>query len=208
MIIETRPRLAELLRKLFAAGRQHKDAVGFVDRLVYNERGDIRSDILRAVILLLEYMRDTPVLPGRHLDVAVSFVVLEENIIFWRVLLDQAAFKHKRLELAVRYDGVKIVYMADHFVHLGMVLFHRAEIAADPVFQRLGLADINNLAAFVLHDVDARQKRKPARLFGQKRKTRIVDCVHLPSKLAGQALKKRAAGRAPVRMSPKSAGND
>ena len=41
--------------------------------------------------------------------------------------------------------------MGDHPAHLVIVVFLRAKILADPVFQRLRLADVDDLAAFIMH---------------------------------------------------------
>ncbi len=97
----------------------------------------------------------------------VALVVLEQDVVFRAVLLDEAAFEHQRLELAVRQDILEILDARDHAAHLRVVVPFRAEILAHPVFQRLGLADVDDLPALVVHQVDAGVQRKAHRLRAQ-----------------------------------------
>ena len=174
MEVEAGASLAELLREPAGAGGQQEGAVHLVDRLVDDEGGDVRPDIGRAVVLPLEDVPDARVGLLRDLDVAVALVVLEQDVIFGGMQLDHAALEHERLEFAVGDDIVEVVDVAHHLVDLGQMLFHRAEIAAHAVFERLGLADIDDVARAVLHDVHARPQRQLVRLFGEVWQTRVI----------------------------------
>ena len=90
------------------------------------------------------------------LDIMIAFVILEQNIIFWIVLFNQAAFQHQGFELAVGHNVVKVVDIFHHLADLFVVFGSGAEIAAHPVGEDLSLAHIDHLAGAVLHQVNAR----------------------------------------------------
>ena len=61
------------------------------------------------------------------------------------MLLDEAAFQNKCFKLTGGHNIFKIPNILYHAVDLGCMFVHTAEIAADTVFQRLCLTDIDNL---------------------------------------------------------------
>ena len=69
--------------------------------------------------------------------------------------LDEGALQHQGLKLGLNHDDIKVVDLAHHgpglFVVPGLIL----KVLAHPVFQRLGLAHVDDLAAGVLHDIHA-----------------------------------------------------
>ena len=73
------------------------------------------------------------------------------------VPLDEGVFQHQGLKLTLGDDDVEVRHLFHHGRHLGQVF--PVEIAADPVFQLLGLAHVDDLALLVEHDVHARQQR-------------------------------------------------
>ena len=71
--------------------------------------------------------------------IMVALIVFEEDVVFGGILLNQAAFEHQGLKLAVGDNGVKIVYLADHAADLGVVVFIRSKILAYPVLSAFAL---------------------------------------------------------------------
>ena len=86
----------------------------------------------------------------------IPLIVFQKNIVFGPVELDEVAFQHQRLKFAVGEDILEVLYIAHHFPDLFLVVLVGAKILAHPVFQSLGLADIDNLPGFVVHNVDTR----------------------------------------------------
>ena len=81
------------------------------------------------------------------------------------VPLDEGVFQHKGLKLTPGDNDVEVAHLIHHGGHLGQVI--PVKIAADTVFQFFGLADIDNLAVLVQHDVHAGQQREAVCLVGQ-----------------------------------------
>ena len=70
--------------------------------------------------------------------------------------LDERAFEHQRLKLRARDDGIKMVDLRHHFTRLRRMRRRILKILADAVLELFGLADIDDRAGLILHDVDAR----------------------------------------------------
>ena len=97
----------------------------------------------------------------------IPFIVLEQDIVFRLMLFNQGAFQQQRLKFRAGDDGFKFVDLRDHFHRFGRVGSQVGKILAHPVFQRLGLADVDDGALGVLHNINAGQQRQQQRLFLQ-----------------------------------------
>lgn len=86
-------------------------------------------------------------------------------MVFGFVQLDERVFEHERFELGLHDDDIEIRNVRNHGRHLRQVL--AAKIARDAVFERFRLADIDDLAVLVEHDVHARQQWEHIGLFAQ-----------------------------------------
>ena len=86
----------------------------------------------------------------------VAFIVLEQDVVFGTVLLDERTLQHQRFKLAAHDDIIEVVDQCDHPPHLGGVVCLRAEILADAVFEFFRFADINDGVGGILHNVHAR----------------------------------------------------
>ena len=95
-----------------------------------------------------------------HLDIAVAFIILEQDVILRRVGLDLAGFQHQRLEFALADDDVKGVGVGDHLADLVVVGHALAEVLAHPDAQPLCLADINDGVRLIPDDINAGQQRQ------------------------------------------------
>ena len=98
-------------------------------------------------------------LSGVHPHEGIALVVLQEDVIVGLVALDEGVFQHQGLKLAAGDDDVEVRHLFHHGGHLGQML--PVEIAADPVFQLLGFAHVDDLAPGVQHDVDPGQQGQP-----------------------------------------------
>ena len=172
--IQARPLLADVLRKIAVAGGQQKDLVDLVHRLLDHISGNVGAEVARPVLERLVAGGDLSVLARANTNIVVSLIVLEQDVVLWGILLDKAALQHQRLKLAGGDDVLEVPDVLHHAVDLGRVLFHAAEVAAHPVFERLGLADIDNLPLFVLHDIDAGLQRQLFDLVAQICKPWVV----------------------------------
>ncbi len=77
-----------------------------------------------------------------HFYIIISLIILEQNVIFWAVVLYEAAFQNKGLKLTVAEDIIKIRNISTILITLILMIILRAEILADSVFECLRLADI------------------------------------------------------------------
>ena len=95
------------------------------------------------------------------LDEQEPFVVAEADVVARLIFLDQLAFQQERLRFAAHGVGVEIVDGLDQGVEF-QVPTHAArgmEISADAFAQIARLADVNDRAEAVLHQVNARLVR-------------------------------------------------
>ena len=159
MVVKARSALTEILRKFTVTGREHKDFVSLLNGTFYIVTALVRADILCTVIILLENIRNFAPLVTAHLNVAVSLVILKQNIILWCVLFNKTALKNKRLKLAVCDNVFKVVNIVNHTAHLFCVVILRAKVLAYTIAQSLCLADINNFSVSRVHNINTGQQR-------------------------------------------------
>ena len=144
-------------RENAGAGGQSEHAVCFFHRLFYRKRTCVRSDVLGAVIAFLQYRLYAGIRLVSHPNIAVPLVVFQQDVILRRVQFYQRTFQHQRFKLAVRYDELIVVDIRYHLPHFRQMVLSAPEIRSHAVVQVLCLADIDYLAALVLHYVDTRR---------------------------------------------------
>ena len=149
--VEAGPPPAKVLGKAPVAVWKLEDLPGRVHGLPNGPEAQVGTHIFGPVFLFLQHRCNPGPAAAADADVAVALVVFEQNIILWLVLLNQAALQHKGLKLAVSQDVLEPVHIGDHFAHFGVVVFFRAKVLAHPVFQGLGLADVDDLSGLVVH---------------------------------------------------------
>ena len=146
--------LADVLRETLIAPGQQKGVHGCLGHFAGRKAGRIGAQILRVVVLLLQGEREAgPGLFG-DLDIAVAFVVLEQDVVFGGVGLDLAGFQHQRLKLALADDDVEREGVGDHLADLVVVGHALPEILADPDAQPLCLANIDDGIGFIPDDIN------------------------------------------------------
>ena len=119
--------------------------------------GAVWAEILRPIVGKLadhRYFRvhRTHVQP----QIGIALVVLEKDVVLGHIPLDQGAFQHQSLKLRGGHNHVEVVDFAYHHSGFGRMGGSVLKILAHPVFQLLGLADINNLVGLIAHDIDPR----------------------------------------------------
>ena len=185
MVVKARSALAEILRKTSVAGREHKNLVSLLNCTFDVITALVRSDILRTVVLFLQDIRKPAPVARAYPDVAVALVVLEQNVVLRRMLFDKTALENQCLKFAVGDDIFKIVNIVNHSAHLFGVIVLRAEVLADTVFESLCLADIYNFSAFIVHNINAGQKRQSHCFFAQFLHFRIHNSPNFKNKKGG-----------------------
>ena len=167
MKIKARALPAEILRKPSPAGRQQKDAVRLLYRLLYHHRGNEWPDVFVVIVSLLQCQPDPGVLLFGYANIVIALVVLQQDIIFRAVQLDETAFQHQRLKLAVGHDVIEVLNLLHHAVDLGQMPLYPAKIGGHAVFQLFRLSHINNLSAPVAHQINPRLQRQRVGFFAQ-----------------------------------------
>ena len=166
MRVEAGP-LSRHLLELIGTGGKFEGGVRHFGHLLHGEGADIRSEILRIVLFLLQLRCDPGIQVLRDTDVREALVVHHQNVVLRPVLLDQGAFQRERFILAVHNDHIEIVHVGDHLRHFGHMVRPFAEVARDAQFQTLGLADVDHFILFVPHDIHAGKFRQIRCLFIQ-----------------------------------------
>ena len=154
--IQARPVLADVPRE---GTRTAFEVQCFTDRINRSSCGaaaHVRTEVPRSVMCRLGDNFEIRVgQRGVQPHIGIAFVVLEQNVVLWLVLLYHRVLEHERFKLAVRDDDIEVVDMADQLARLGVQPFGRLEVVGHAVLQQLGLADVNHLAGLILVHVNA-----------------------------------------------------
>ena len=142
-------------RQFLPARPQGEHAANCVDDLPNRRRADVWAEVLRAVLL-------HPPGEGQARErlfqvdaqVRIMLIVLEKDVVVRFMQLDEVAFEAQRFEVAVAQENVEVVDVGNHGGDFRRVL-RVAEVGADAVFEVDRLADVDNRAVFVLHQVAA-----------------------------------------------------
>ena len=149
-----------LQRQLLAAGAQGKYAAHRLDHLADRRRADVGPEVLHAVLGLGALGHAAGQFkPGEGLlqvdtQIRIMLVILEEDVVVGFVQLDEVALQAQGLQVGGAQEDVEIVNVGDHRGHLGGML-GVTEIGAHPVFEVHRLADVDDRALRVLHEVAA-----------------------------------------------------
>ena len=98
MKIQTRSCFSEILRELTVASRQIEDLPNLFDRFPHDKPAHIRPDQQPVILRFLHNCLDTRVLLVSDMDIMIPFIIHQQNVVFWAVVLNQRAFQHQRLE--------------------------------------------------------------------------------------------------------------
>ena len=95
-----------------------------------------------------------------HLDIWIAFVILEPNVVFGPVLLDEVHLQDEGLEFGTDQNPLDIGNLAHEAAGFAVVTSVSVKVGPHAVLQADGLADVDNHAIGVLHQVTARFCRK------------------------------------------------
>lgn len=141
--IEAGPVPPHIPRKNTVAGGKLENTVDLVHRLLHRHGTHIGTQIPGAVVGQLPRFRNPGIGRRRNSDIVIALAVLQQNVVFGRILLDQRTFQYQRFKLAVRDDVVKMIHLPHHAAHLLRMVGIRPKILTHPVFQRFGFADVD-----------------------------------------------------------------
>ena len=131
--IQTGSIFMPLLRKIFFTAWQFKNVQSLLNSFVNISRTRIWANIRCPIILnLLNIINFRPFLIG-DFYIIIAFVILQKNIIFRWILLNQTAFQNQRLELTVSQNIVEIIHIRNHFLNFFFVIFLWAKILTNPI---------------------------------------------------------------------------
>src|SRR3954451_7620650 len=148
------------------AGAEEEDLAQKVQRAAYalGVRVGAEVDAVAAVALARE-VNPRELLVHRDGDERIGLVVAQADVEARAVLLDEVLLGQQRLGLGGDEDELDRVDRVDHLV--GAARDRIGEVAGDAFAQRLGLADVDDLALGVAEQVDARPVRQRLALLGE-----------------------------------------
>ena len=143
------------LRLRAAAGAQRQIALDEAQQRAHLADAHVRADIDRAVVHLDARHDDARMLLRRYLDICVALVHLEVDVEERLIKLDEPVFEDERLDLRLGAHRRDVAYRLDELVQPRRGV-RVAEVRRYALAQRLRLADVDNLAVLVAHQIDAR----------------------------------------------------
>ena len=143
----------------------------------------IRAEIFRAVVFEFTNEVDRRIrLFHIYTQERIRLVVFEENIVSRLMLFYEIILRHKRVDFARANDIAEVVDVFKHRRNLCRAVCEVDKIGAEPVFQMLRLADVNNFAVFVQHKVYAGIHRHVFQFFLKINHTAIITNSRAKSK--------------------------
>ena len=143
MKIQARSVLADIPRKLFAAGGQSHRLGNDIDYLPRHAPAAVRPEVFRTVLSRLVCYIKFRVL---RIDIKpyewIALVILQKYIVMRLMLLYQRIFENQRLKLGIYDYDIEVGNLLDHCRHLGQV--GAAEVARHSVFEFFCLTYIYN----------------------------------------------------------------
>ena len=90
-----------------------------------------------------------------HAQEGIGLVVLQQDVILGRVLLDEVVLGDESVHLARADDIAKIGDVGEHRHHLRRLVAGLIKILLQPRFEALGFADVDDLSVLVQHQINA-----------------------------------------------------
>ena len=162
--IQAGPLLSLIARELLAASRQMKGRADGLDHLLGTPAASVGAEVLCAVVLHARSQRDCRiVLPQVKAQIGIALVVLQQDVVFGHIVLDERTFQHQRLKFRRSRDGFKMVDLRNHPPCFRRVGGGFLKVLTHPVFQFFCLADVDHRIVRAFHQVDARLIRQRQR---------------------------------------------
>ena len=157
VVVQAGALLAEIARELLGAAGQLERQPQRIDDVLRYEAAAEGSKIAGLIAGdAADHLHGGIVLRQIDAQVRIALVILQEDVVLGHVPLDERAFEHERLKFRPGDDGVEMVDLRDHLPRLRRVGGRILKILADPVFELLRLADVDDRAGLVLHQVHTR----------------------------------------------------
>ena len=157
VVIQAGALLAEVARELLGAAGQLERQPQRIDHMLRHEAAAEGTKVAGLVAgNAADHLHGGIVLRQIDAQIRVALVILQEDVVLGHVPLDERAFEHERLKFRPGDDGVEMVDLRDHLPRLRRMGGRILKILADTVFELLRLADVDDRAGLVLHQVHAR----------------------------------------------------
>src|SRR5579863_5510867 len=155
VVLKARPRM--IAREIHVARGYPEAAMDEVHDAIGEIRREVRAIVMRAVLLQAPRHVDARIPLGkRQLDVRVTLVVTQQDVVARLELLDEVVLERERLFLIVDNDGFEVLGGLKHQVALLVERPTLLKVGAHAALERLRLADVDGPALRVFEDVDAR----------------------------------------------------
>ena len=152
--------LGVVARQVHLARRHQKMAVDEMHQPVRQVGREVGTEIGGAVLAQAPRHVHTRVALAGQLDVGVGFVVAQQHVEARLVLLDQVVFERQRFLFVIHQNVVDIARFRDQAARFGISQLVFGKVAAHPMPQHLGFADVDDPAAAVLVQIHARRQRE------------------------------------------------
>ncbi len=138
------------------AGRNQKIAVNEIDDAVSEVRREEGAVVFRFVFLQAPGDVNARIaLAHGELDVRISFVVAQEDVVARLLLLDEVVLERQRLFFVADDDVFNIDSLTEEAAGFGILVGSSDEVRTYPRAEVLGLSHVDNLAFGVLVEVHA-----------------------------------------------------
>ncbi|KAF5069829.1 hypothetical protein DSECCO2_228870 [anaerobic digester metagenome] len=156
VVVEAGPGIGSPLQDGPAAGPDGINGLDGLQRLIHGVDVGEGAEVARSVLgRLARHEHPGEIFLQGDLDEGEALVVLQVDVVFGQMFLDQVLLENQRLNFRVGDDVFKFRHMGHHEAGFRIQPLGVSEVLANPVFQDLGLADIDNLAPGVFHNIDA-----------------------------------------------------
>ena len=166
LVINAGAALADVARKDARTVGQPQRAVDQLNQRIGRARARIRAEVAGPVGVAPACEDQPGVFPGGNLDIRIGLGVLEADVVFGGVLLDQGVLQRESLHLVVAEVIIEIPHGRDHargfriFVAVLKILRH-------PALEPAGFADINHPPAAIPHQINPRSQGQRIGFFQQ-----------------------------------------
>ena len=154
LVLQTRS--GAVLERGITARAQVEVLVEHLDRMAHRVPRAVWPEVLGAVVSLLSHDLDArPGVLGVDAQRGVVLVILELDVVARLVQLDQRVLEDQRLLLVGGDDRLDVAQHMGEFFDERARIAGGLEVVADSVFEVLGLADVDDAALLILHQVAA-----------------------------------------------------
>jgi hypothetical protein len=143
-------RMGMLASQIHIAGGNLEMAMDEVHQPVGQVAREIRAVVGGTVFLQATRHVDARITHGSELDVRVSLVVAQQDVIAGLVLFDQVVFERQRFLLVINVNEIDVASFVDQRTGLDVGQTLIQEVAADPGAKVFGLADLDDCAVGIL----------------------------------------------------------